>query len=76
MEDDSVFKCPECDSLKVTVTAEQKFMVNSGEHYCHSVKTQDHNAKTTCLDCNWIGTRQQLKEKQDQSKVTNTPSTP
>jgi len=60
---DEIFKCPECDSTEVTVTAEQMFMVNTGDHYCHSVKTQDSNAKASCLDCNWIGERSQLQVK-------------
>lgn len=53
-------KCPECGSLNVTVTAEQMFMVNTGAHYCHSVKTQDDDAKAGCLDCQWTGRRDQL----------------
>jgi hypothetical protein len=48
-------KCPSCDSKNVTLTAEQKFMANTGEHYCHSVKTGDPNSKADCLDCNWQG---------------------
>lgn len=55
--------CPECGSEKVTATAEQKFMVNTGDHYCHSVKVHDFNAKATCLDCDWEGQVCQLKEK-------------
>lgn len=31
--------CPACDSAEVAVTAD-----NTGEHYCHSVKTQDGDA--------------------------------
>lgn len=53
--------CPECDSENVAVTAEQMFYVNTGDHYCHSVKTQDSDAKATCLDCRWEGQRQDLK---------------
>lgn len=49
--------CPECGSDQVVVTAEQMFMANTGEHYCHSVKTQDDDAKGTCLDCRWVGHR-------------------
>ena len=55
--------CPECDSENVAVTAEQMFMVNTDDHYCHSVKTQDSDAKATCLDCGRVGRRDQLKEK-------------
>ena len=49
--------CPKCDSEQVTVTAEQMFMANTGEHYCHSVKTHDDKAKAGCLDCGWKGHR-------------------
>ena len=55
--------CPECDSENVAVTAEQMFMVNTGDHYFYSVKTQDSDAKATCFDCGWEGRRDQLKEK-------------
>lgn len=58
--EDLQFKCPKCDSQKIAVTAEQMFMVNTGDHYCHSVKTHDADAKSTCLDCHWAGTRSQL----------------
>ena len=54
--------CPECGSTEVAVTAEQMFMVNTGEHYCHSVKAQDSDAQATCLACRWKGQRQDLKE--------------
>jgi Zn finger protein HypA/HybF involved in hydrogenase expression len=47
--------CPECESKQVTLTAEQKFMANTGEHYCHSVKIQDLEAQAYCLDCGWEG---------------------
>ena len=57
-----VYVCPECGSPEVTVTAEQMFMVNTGDHYCHSVKTQDSNAQATCLECRWAGQRDQLKD--------------
>lgn len=52
--------CPNCESEAVTVTAEQKFMVNTGDHYCHSIKIQDPDAEATCLACGWIGERSQL----------------
>ena len=54
--------CPECGSKEVTVTAEQAFMVNTDEHYYHSVKTQDPDAKASCLDCGWVGRRDGLKK--------------
>ena len=57
---DQVRTCPECDSEDVVVTAEQMFYVNTGDHYCQSVKTQDSDAKATCLDCTWEGRLQDL----------------
>lgn len=59
---ESILVCPACGSEKVAVTAEQMFMANTGEHYCHSVKTQDGDAKATCLACRWEGQRQDLKD--------------
>lgn len=59
---DPTLTCPDCGSDRVALTAEQMFMANTGEHYCHSVKTQDSNAKATCLDCRWEGRRDQLKD--------------
>jgi len=52
--------CPECDSAEVAVTEETKWMVNTGDHYCHSIKAHDSDAKVTCLKCKWEGQRQQL----------------
>ena len=57
-----LFVCPECGSDKVTTEHHQMFMVNSGDHYCHSMKTQDSDSPATCLDCEWKGRRDQLKE--------------
>ena len=64
MSKEKTLQCPECESNEVAVTSEQMFMVNSGDHYCHSVKTHDGDAKATCLDCRWEGQRQDLKEQQ------------
>lgn len=61
-DEDVLYTCPECGSEEVAVTAEQMFMVNTGGHYCHSVKTHDPEAKATCLECRWEGRRDQLKE--------------
>lgn len=57
------YHCPECDSDRVTTEHHQMFMVNTGDHYCHSMKTQDSDSPATCLDCGWNGLRQDLKEK-------------
>lgn len=54
------YQCPECGSDQVTLTHEQSFMANTLEHYCHSVKAQDPNSKSRCLDCDWAGRHDQL----------------
>jgi hypothetical protein len=56
----SEYKCPECGGTEVTLTHEQTFMANTGEHYCHSVKIQDPDSKSWCTECNWRGTHDQL----------------
>lgn len=58
---EEIFTCPECRSQEVATTAEQMFMVNTGDHYCHSVAAHDADAKATCLECRWVGRRDQLK---------------
>ncbi len=55
-----VLICPECGSEKVTTAHIEKFMVNTGEHYCHSVKTHDPDSPANCLDCRWTGERDDL----------------
>jgi transcription elongation factor Elf1 len=59
---DPLLKCPECGSDKVTVCHKQRFMANTGEHYCHSVKTQDANSEATCLYCGWMGLRDEMEK--------------
>ena len=56
--------CPECGSEKVVTEHHQMFMVNTSEHYCHSMKTQDSDSPALCLDCRWRGVRQELKGEQ------------
>lgn len=58
--DGELFKCPKCGGDKVTVSHKQRFMANTGEHYCYSVKTHDAESEATCLGCQWIGRRDQL----------------
>lgn len=55
--------CPECGSDKVTTEHHQMFMVNTGDHYCHSVKAYDWDSPATCLECRWTGERNQLQER-------------
>lgn len=52
--------CPACRSEKVATTDVQLFMVNTGEHYCHSVKAHDGNSRAVCLVCEWEGRRVNL----------------
>lgn len=52
--------CPSCGSDKVTVEYTQKFMVNTDEHYCHSMNTHDRDSPAQCLDCDWKGVREYL----------------
>jgi hypothetical protein len=63
--------CPNCGSKKVCVTVEQKFMVNTGEHYCHSVKAHDSNANCTCLECRWEGMRATLVSNLEGTTMTS-----
>ena len=53
-------RCPECESEEVTLAHIQRFMANTLDHYCHSVKTQDPDSESTCLYCGWIGRHDQL----------------
>lgn len=50
-------QCPECHSKMLVVEEVTTYMLNTGEHYCHSVKSHDPGAKVRCLDCDWRGTR-------------------
>ena len=43
-----VLTCPECGSDRVTTEHHQMFMVNTSEHYCHSVKTHDADSPAIC----------------------------
>lgn len=63
--------CPECGSKKVTLAHVQTFMANTLEHYCHSVKVQDAESRSTCLKCGWIGCRAQLVITEKRNDNTN-----
>lgn len=56
----TTYTCPECGSDQVTTEHHQKFMVNTGDHYCHSIKTQDSDSPATCLSCDWHGEHKHL----------------
>jgi transcription elongation factor Elf1 len=55
-----IYTCPMCNSDRITVTEEHVIMINTLEHYCHSVKAHDSDAKVSCLECNWSGIKQDL----------------
>lgn len=57
---ENLLTCPECGSTEVTVSHLQRFMANTGDHWCHAIKTHDANSEATCLDCLWVGKRDQL----------------
>jgi hypothetical protein len=69
MDDDKKMVCPECGCEDVFTTHEQAFMVNTGDHYCHMVKTQDPDSKAGCLDCMWRGERSQLVTKDTEGEA-------
>lgn len=54
------YSCPECGSEEVTTEHHQRFMVNTGELYCHSVIPQDSESPANCLTCGWDGERKHL----------------
>ena len=60
-----IYVCPACGSDRVTTEHHQKFMANTGDHYCHSMKPQDADSPATCIDCQWIGERRDLKKEGD-----------
>jgi hypothetical protein len=51
------YVCPVCGSDDLLVTEETSWFLNTGEFFCHSVKSYDDNAKVTCResDCEWVG---------------------
>lgn len=63
MSDATTYHCPECDSGNVFGTSEQMVMLNTHHMYCESTKPFDSDAQAGCLDCNWRGRRDQVKEK-------------
>lgn len=52
--------CPQCGSDRVAVAEVTKIMVNTLEHWCHSVKAGDDDAQVSCLECEWEGVRVSL----------------
>ena len=54
------YTCPECGSDRVTAEHIQTFMVYTGGHFSHSIKTNDSNSPARCIRCDWTGVRQNL----------------
>lgn len=54
--------CPQCHEDSLLVRAVTSYHFNTGEFFCHSVKTHDHNAPVCCLECDWEGTRADFKD--------------
>ena len=44
-----ILTCPKCGSEELTVSQLQRFMANTGKHYCHSMKTHDADSAAICL---------------------------
>ena len=63
-----LYVCPSCGGINVAVTEETMWMVNTGDHYCHSAMVHDSDAKVTCLKCKWEGQRHQLITKAKDAK--------
>ena len=57
-----IYVCPECGSDRVTAEHNQTFMVYTGGHFSHIVKTHDSDSSATCFACWWKGERKDLKE--------------
>jgi hypothetical protein len=56
----SKLTCPECTSDRVTLQEWTTWMANTMEHFCHSMKTQDDDSPSRCLDCGWVGEHRDL----------------
>lgn len=57
----SILRCLNCGSPHLLVYAETSYWANTGEHYCHSIKTHDPQAKVRCINCDWEGKRHQVE---------------
>ena len=55
------YKCPDCGNEDLLVRAVETYYLNTGDFFCHSVKTHDSDAEVVCLECNWTGTRGRLE---------------
>jgi len=60
---EQTYRCPECETEELFVRAVTTYYLNTGEFFCHSVKTHDSEADVFCMDCDWKGTRKDLEDK-------------
>ena len=59
---EEILACPACgETEQLTTTFSQMWLVNSGDHYCTSMKTHDADSPAACLECGWKGERKDLK---------------
>jgi ssDNA-binding Zn-finger/Zn-ribbon topoisomerase 1 len=51
------YRCPNCNSDKLLVYEKTSFVLNTGEFYCHSIKSHDDDAEVRCqsIGCDWVG---------------------
>lgn len=63
-EKQTLLSCPKCGATDVLVMEEAAFYANTGEFYCHSVKSYDEYARATCPICWWEGQRKDLIKKE------------
>lgn len=54
-------KCPFCFGGNVYSSHHQDFMLNTGEHHNHSMKTHDANSPSGCTDCGWRGIKSETE---------------
>jgi len=56
------YKCPDCENKDhLFVRAVETYYLNTGDFFCHSIKTHDSDAEVFCMECNWTGTRGRLE---------------
>lgn len=62
---DPHFRCPECESDNLIVSEVFSYYLNTGDFFCHSVKSHDFDAQVECMSCGWKSIRGHAFEKED-----------
>lgn len=57
------YQCPKCGNKEILISSKTSYKMNSGEFFCHSIKTHDSYAEVSCLDCGYEGTRKEVEDK-------------